>query len=423
MTVRHRYRVRMSMSHRLTPMTGRDPHERHRAATPLELLFDLTFVVAFSQVSSQTAHYLELEHVGTALLGFSFTIFGATWAWINYSWLASAYDNDDIFFRIATLVEMVGVLVFALGVPAVFHSLEEGEHLDNSVIVAGYVIMRVAAIALWLRAARDDPERRSTCRAYAANIAIAQVFWVVLIFVNLPIWPTFAIAAVLVVFEMLGPFWAETRHPHTPWHAHHIAERYGLLVIIALGEVVLGTILTISAVVQEYGWSVEAGLLAFGGAALAFGLWWTYFVIPFGELVHRNRRRAFSFGYLHFFVFGAIVGIGAGLHVAAQVITHDAHVDAVFAIAWVAGPVLLYELALFVIYAILVRQFDTFHLWLFLGAAAMLAAAIAAVALGATLGAGLILVACSPAVIVVGYETVGWRHADRMLEELAEHGG
>lgn len=413
----------MSMSHRLTPMTARDPHERHRAATPLELLFDLTFVVAFSQVSGQSAHYLEIEHVGTALLGFAFTLFGATWAWINYSWLASAYDNEDIFFRIATLVEMVGVLVFALGVPAVFHSPDEGEHLDNAVIVAGYVIMRVAAIALWLRAARDDPERRATCLAYAKNIAIAQVFWIVLIFANLPIWPTFAIAGVLVVFEMLGPFWAETRHPQTPWNAHHIAERYGLLVIIALGEVVLGTIVAISAVVQEHGWSVEAGLLAFGGATLAFGLWWTYFAIPFGELVHRNRRRPFSFGYLHFFVFGAIVAIGAGLHVAAQVITHDAHVDAVFAIAWVAGPVLLFEFALFAIYAILVRRFDTFYLWLLLGAAAMLAAAVTAVAMGATLGIGLILVACSPAVIVVGYETVGWRRADRVLQELGEDGG
>ena len=70
-------------------MTGRDPNESHRAATPLELLFDLTFVVAFSQISSQAAHYLELGDVGTALGGFAFSTFAVTWAWINYSWLAS----------------------------------------------------------------------------------------------------------------------------------------------------------------------------------------------------------------------------------------------------------------------------------------------------------------------------------------------
>ncbi len=150
------------------PEPPRRPHDRprpaesHRAATPLELLFDLTFVVAFSQISAQTAHYLELGDLSTALSGFAFTTFAVAWAWINYSWLASAYDNDDIFFRVATLIVMVGVLVVALGVPAVFHSIEEGGHLDNGVMVAGYVIMRVATVALWLRAAEHDPARRKT---------------------------------------------------------------------------------------------------------------------------------------------------------------------------------------------------------------------------------------------------------------------
>src|SRR6478735_5383489 len=125
----------MSLNHRLTRMTGRDPEESHRSATPLELLFDLTFVVAFSQISSQTAHALELGHFSTALTGFAFATFAVSWAWINYSWLASAYDNEDIFFRIATLIVMVGVLVVALGIPPVFTSLEEGEHLDINVLV------------------------------------------------------------------------------------------------------------------------------------------------------------------------------------------------------------------------------------------------------------------------------------------------
>jgi len=126
----------MSLSHRIVRMTGRDPAEPNRTSTPLELLFDLTFVVAFSQISSQTAHYLDIGDVETAIKGFSFTIFGATWAWINYSWLASAYDNDDIFFRMGTLVEMMGVLVFALGVPRGFESIAQGVSLDNGVVVA-----------------------------------------------------------------------------------------------------------------------------------------------------------------------------------------------------------------------------------------------------------------------------------------------
>ena len=394
---------------RLRPMSGRDPHERHRASTPLELLFDLTFVIAFSQVSSQTAHYLEHGEVSSALAGFAFTIFGATWAWINYSWLASAYDNDDVVFRLATLVEMIGVLVFALGIPPAFASIAAGEHLDNGVIVAGYVIMRVAAVGLWLRAAHDDPARRRTCLAYAGNIAIAQAFWIALIFLDLPFGQTFAIAGVLVLFELCGPLWAETRHVATPWHAHHIAERYGLLVIIALGEVVLGTILTISAGVQEFGWNLEAGLLAFGGTALAFGLWWSYFTIPFGTLVHARRNRAFSFGYLHFFVFGAVVAIGAGLHVSAQVIAHDADVDAVFAAAAVAVPVLAFEVMLFVLQTILAGRARARSAWSLAGAGVVLAAAVVAAAAGVTLGGALVVVALSPAVIVVGHEAFGRR--------------
>ncbi len=406
----------MSLSHQLTRMTGRDPGERHRGATPLELLFDLTFVVAFSQISSQAAHALELGHLSTALTGFAFTTFAVTWAWINYSWLASAYDNEDIFFRLATLVVMIGVLVVALGVPPVFHSLEEGEHFDNSIMVAGYVIMRVATVAIWLRAAKHDPERRRTCLAYAVNISIAQVGWVALIFLNVPISTAIAIACTLILFELAGPVFAELRYGRTPWHPHHIAERYGLLVIISLGEIILGTILAISAVVEEDGWTLEAGLIAFGGTAIAFALWWVYFVIPPGSVLARHPLRAFPWGYGHIFLFGSIIGVGAGLHVAAQVIAGHAHVDATFAVLAVGLPVLAFEVMIFALYAVLVMQFDPFHFWLFLGSVVLIAAAVVAVSLGASLGLSLIVIALSPTVMIVGYETIGWRHANEMLE-------
>ena len=92
---------------------------------------------------------------------------------------------------------------------------------------------------------------------------------------------TFALAAVFVVVEMLGPFLAERRKGGTPWHAHHIAERYGLLVIITLGEGVIGTVASINAVVNgDAGWTLEAAVVAFAGIGLIFATWWTYFVIP-----------------------------------------------------------------------------------------------------------------------------------------------
>ncbi|MEU1972342.1 low temperature requirement protein A [Microbacterium sp. NPDC019599] len=406
----------MSVNHVYARMTGRDPHEHHRAATPLELLFDLVFVVAFSQIGSQMAHVLELGHVTTALMAGWFCTFAVAWAWINYSWLASAYDTDDVYFRIATMVIMIGVIVVALGVPSVFHSLDEGVYLDNGVMVAGYVIMRIATVSLWFRVARDDPQRRRTAIAYAVNISIAQVGWIALIFLNLPVGTTLVFTTILTLFELAGPLFAELKFGRTPWHPHHIAERYGLLVIITLGEVILGTILAISAVFEDQGWSLETALVALGGTVLVFGMWWIYFAIPWGLVLDRHRTRGWAWGYLQILLFGSLVAVGAGLHVAAYVIGGEAHVDATFAALSIAIPVLLFETLLFVLYALLVMQVDPFHIWLYLGVIAVLAIAVAAVALGASLGVGILLIACSPVVVVVGYETVGWRHGAQMLE-------
>ena len=90
-------------------MSGRDPDEGHRSATPLELLYDLTFVVAFGIAADELAHYLADGHYRTGILGFVFATFAVSWAWINYSWFASAYDTDDWVMRLATMVQMVGV--------------------------------------------------------------------------------------------------------------------------------------------------------------------------------------------------------------------------------------------------------------------------------------------------------------------------
>ena len=99
------------------------PPSEGRSASPspakldlpqLELLYDLTFVVAFGTAADQLAHYLAEGHIGPAIGGFCFAVFAVTWAWMNYSWFASAYDNDDWVFRIATMVQMVGVIIWWL---------------------------------------------------------------------------------------------------------------------------------------------------------------------------------------------------------------------------------------------------------------------------------------------------------------------
>ncbi len=222
--------------HGLQVMAGRDPREEHRAATPLELLFDLTFVVAFGAVSNEFAHLLAEGHYRAALAGFAIGIFSVIWAWINYSWFASAYDTDDWAFRVATMVIMVGAVILSLGLPDLFHSIDDGTYVDNGVIVIGYVMMRASMIFLWLRAARADPLRRASCETYALTIGVAQIGWAAHRRDADIRRRVLRLGHIADPDRDAGPLLAERRKVETPWHAHHIAERYGLLTIITLGE-------------------------------------------------------------------------------------------------------------------------------------------------------------------------------------------
>jgi low temperature requirement protein LtrA len=405
------------MAHRLKRMTGRDPHESHRAASPLELLFDLAFVVAFGAAGNEFAHYLAEGHIGTGIGGFAFVMFATSWAWINFSWFASAYDTDDWFYRACVMVQMIGVVILVLGIPPLFHSIDEGLYLDNGVLVAGYVVMRVAMMAQWLRVARQDPSRRRTALTYVGFVAVAQIGWVALAIAHTTLGVTVAFAAVLFVIEVTGPWVAERRVKEggTPWHAHHIAERYGLLTIIALGEGVFGTITAVSAAVESSGWSGEAGVLVVAGVGLTFGLWWTYFLIPAGVVLHRYRTKAFVWGYGHMLLFASITATGAGLHVIAYAIEGESVLGPVAAVMTVALPVMLLCLSIFGLYAYLVAEFDRFHLLLIVGTVVLLVLAVLAAVWGAPLSASLLLITLAPFVTVVGYETIGHRHEADML--------
>lgn len=130
-------------AHRRRRFSGRDPAEGHRTATPLELLDDLTLVVSFGVAADELAHYVADDHAAAGLAGFAFATFAVSWAWVNYSWFASAYDTADWVFRLATMVQMVGVIVVALGLAQMFASIDHGDTLEYGVMVAGYVVMWV----------------------------------------------------------------------------------------------------------------------------------------------------------------------------------------------------------------------------------------------------------------------------------------
>jgi low temperature requirement protein LtrA len=407
--------VPRSLAHRVVRMTGRDPDELHRVATPLELLFDLTFVVAFGVAAEQLAHLLAEGHLASGLIGFSFAMFGVCWAWVNFSWFASAYDTEDWPFRAATMVQMVGVLIFSLGLPDLFRSLDEGHHVNNTVMVAGYVVMRVAMVFQWSRAATQDPARRSACLTYMTTILVAQVGWVLLLLVETSILRYFLLIVPLILIELSGPWIAETRKGGTPWHAHHIAERYSLLAIIALGEGVIGTVASLSAVVEHQGWSLDAALVGVAGTGLTFGMWWTYFLLPSAAILAAHRERAFRWGYAHILIFAAIAATGAGLQVAASFIEDQARIGGVATVLSVTIPVGLFVLVVYALHTYLVGEGDPFHLSLLVGTAVVLAAAVWMATAGVPMTWCLLVVTLAPAVTVVGYEAIGYRHLAAIL--------
>ena len=196
-------------------------------------------------------------------------------------------------------------------------------------VVAGYVVMRIALVALWIRAAKQDPARRSICLSYAVMLSVSQIGWIAIMIPNASLPVTFLLVGLMTVVELSGPWLVETRKGSAPWHAHHIAERYGLLTIITLGEGVVGTVASLSAAVTTAGWSVDAVLLAAAGVGLTFGMWWMYFEVPTSHLLHADRRRAIRFGYSHIPVVRRDRGHQGGLHAAAYYIDHHSALSSV----------------------------------------------------------------------------------------------
>jgi low temperature requirement protein LtrA len=405
-------------SHHRRRFRGRDPDEGHRASTPLELLYDLTIVVGFGTAADQLAHYVAADHVWAGIAGFAFAAFAVSWAWLNYTWFASAYDTDDWVFRLATMVQMAGVIVLSLGLPQMFSSLEEGGTVDNGVMVAGYVVMRVALVFLWWQVSRHDAEHAPAARTYMLSVGVAQVGWVALALVGLSANLSLALFVLLILIELTGPRLAESKSP-TPWHPHHIAERYGLLVIITLGEVIIGTVASLNAVVHgEAGWTVDAVLLTAAGVGLAFGCWWMYFAVPWAEPLAAHRERAFPFGYGHLAIFAPLAAMGGGLHVAAYELEGEAEIGATATVLSVVIPFAIYAAMLYVLYSVLMNARDPFHLGLMAGTAAVLVLVVILATAGASVAFCLLVLTAAPVVTIVGYETLGHRHIAEAIERL-----
>jgi low temperature requirement protein LtrA len=357
-------------------MSGRASDERHRVSSPLELLFDLTFVVAIAQVATQLSHRIAEGAAVSGIGPYLMVFFAIWWAWMNFTWFASAYDTDDVPYRLLTLVQMGGVLVLAAGVPSAFAGG------NFTAITIGYLIMRIGLVSQWVRAAIAHPDGRATALRYAIGITVVQLGWLSRLAFP-PEWGVWSFL-VLAAADLSVPLWAE-RTGMTSWHPHHIAERYGLFTIIVLGESVAAATTGVQRGLDHSGLTVPLVTIAASGLILLFALWWLYFLEPAGDGLEAHRRLSFFWGYGHYFVFASLAAVGAGLEVAVErgsggIETPDAVVEYAIAI-----PVAVFLVMLWVLHARLVVQL-----------------VIRPVAIGVTVGLVLLLPLASPLIGLEG---------------------
>jgi low temperature requirement protein LtrA len=272
--------------------------------TPLELFFDLVFVLAITQCTALMADHPTWSGIAQGLL-----VLGVLWwTWVGYSWLTSVVDPEEGAVRLAIFAAMAALLVVSLCVPRAFGDLALG-------FAAAYGVVRAGHIALFLLASRDDPDLRRAVKGLAAGTAAGV-----------------SLLAFSSQFDGLaqGALWAlalglDVAAPYfvidpSGWKLApgHFAERHGLILIVALGESIVAI-----GIAAELG--LDAGIVAAAvlGVALTAAMWWIYFdvvALVAGRRLaeaepgrEQNAMARDSYSYLHFPMVAGIVLVALGL--------------------------------------------------------------------------------------------------------------
>jgi low temperature requirement protein LtrA len=270
---------------------------------PLELFFDLVFVLAVTQCTAFMSHEPTWAGVAKGML-----VLGVLWwSWVGYAWLTSVVDPEEGAVRVAIFGAMAGLLIVAICVPDAFGGL-------GLEFALAYGVVRAAHIALFVLASRDDPALRHSVFGLGAGTAIGVGLLIGASFLDgLPQAGLWALALLL---DMGEPFLFGSEG----WKLvpGHFAERHGLIILIALGE----SIVAIGVGAEAH---LSAGIAAAAvlGVALAAELWWIYFDVvalvsarrlgraPEGRVRNELARDAYS--YLHFPMVAGIILAALGL--------------------------------------------------------------------------------------------------------------
>jgi low temperature requirement protein LtrA len=293
--------------------------------TPLELFFDLVFVLAITQCTALMSHNPTWDGLAQGLL-----VLGVVWwSWVGYAWLTSVIDPEEGAVRLVIFAAMAGLLVVSLCIPEAFDDLALAFAL-------AYGFVRAAHITLFILASPEDDALRHSVLGLALSTAVAVSLLVAASFFDgLAQGSLWALALFL---DMAGPYFIRPGG----WRLvpEHFAERHGLVVIIALGESIVAIGVGAAGVVD---WGVIAAAVL--GVGLTAAMWWVYFdvvalvagrrLVEAREGRERNTMARDSYSYLHLPMVAGIVLVALGMK---RTIGHvDEHLRAEIAFALMGG--------------------------------------------------------------------------------------
>jgi low temperature requirement protein LtrA len=292
---------------------------------PLELFFDLVFVLALTQCTTLMSHHPSWSGLAQGLL-----VLGMLWwAWVGYSWLTSVLDPEEDAVRLVIFAAMASLLIVSLCVPEAFEDLA-------LVFALAYGAVRVAHIGLFMLASPDDDELRHSVIGLGVSTAVAVTLLASASFFDGVAQGSIWVLALFL--DMAGPYFIRPEG----WRLmpEHFAERHGLIVIIALGESIVA--IGVGAAGEL---DLGIGVAAVLGVALAAAMWWVYFdvvaIVSGRRLAEAERGRVQnemardSYSYLHLLMVAGTILVALGLK---KTIGHfDAHLDTVPAFALFGG--------------------------------------------------------------------------------------
>ena len=277
--------------------------------TPLELFFDLVFVFAITRVTSLMAHDLSWTTIGQGLL----VLAALWWGWAAYAWLTNHVAGEDFRARLVVFVAMAAMVLVALAVPGAFE--------EHALLFAlAYFVMRMAHLALYWVASAEDPEVHVAVARLLPSAIAGPLVLIAAAFTDGSLQAALWVLALAIDYG--GPLVTGVAGYRV--HPAHFAERFSLIVIIALGE----SIVAIGVGAGDEGVEPAVSAAAVLAVVASAGVWWAYFdvVAPIahrrlGELggVARNTLARDSFAYLHLPMIAGIELFALGVE---QVVGH-----------------------------------------------------------------------------------------------------